>query len=103
LWQGQAGAKAEIIHDRFTIEPPGWDWNFDDEAFEAVDETSHPVLQLLYRTPSEIIVRGIFVAAGSALAVTDQGFSGLPLSAVETVHIPRLFKYPHEKYLHVRE
>jgi hypothetical protein len=38
LWDDPTRPRAEVIHNHFAIQPTGWDWNFDDEAFEAVDE-----------------------------------------------------------------
>jgi hypothetical protein len=73
LWNAPPLPKAEIIHDHFAIQPPDWDWNFDDEAFEAVDGHLRPMLQLIYRSPSEIDVRALFIAHGRGMLATDKG------------------------------
>jgi hypothetical protein len=106
----QSGPQAEIIHDHFTIEPTDWDWNSDNEAFEAVDKTQRPLLQLIYRSPSDILIHGVFIADGVAAVLADEGSSiNFPLKDLPSVRarpdrqIKRIFKYPHEKYLHVRE
>jgi hypothetical protein len=104
------GDQAEIIHDHFTVQPSDWDWNFDDQAFEAVDKNQQPVLQLIYRSPSDILVRGVFTSRGAAWLLTDSAtYGAYPLTeidlfrAVPDHQIPRIFKYPSEKYLHVRD
>jgi hypothetical protein len=108
LWNDPTKPQAEIIHDHFAIQPPGWDWNFDNEAFEAVDEQRRPMLQLVYRSPSEIDVRGLFITGGLAWLFSNDAMVG-PIPSedsdrVMTEHpITRIFKYPHEKFLHIRE
>jgi hypothetical protein len=104
-----SGNEAEIIHDHFTIQPTNWDRNFDEEAFEAVDKNQQPVLQLIYRSPSEILVRGVFIVRGAVWVLTENGLMGafplanLPrIQAMPALKIRPIFKYPHEKYLHVR-
>ena len=104
-----SGTQAEIVHDHFIIEPAGWDWNFDEKAFEAVDDAKQPVLQLSYRSPSDILVRGVFVSRGVTALVTERGTTTIPASdlplfrAKSDLQIKRIFKYPQDKYLHVRE
>lgn len=108
LWDDPTRPRAEVIHNHFAIQPTGWDWNFDDEAFEAVDEQQRPMLQLIYRSPSEIDVRGLFITGGLAWLFTDkESVMGLPFPMLESemaAHpITRIFKYPREKFPHVRE
>jgi hypothetical protein len=108
LWNDSVSPKAEIVHNHFAIEPEGWHWNFDSKAFEAVDEKYRPMLQLIYRSPSEVDVRGVFITNGAGWLLTDKGSTmDVPLQelpqAIEAHPITRIFKYPSETYPQVRE
>ena len=41
--------------------PRLWDINYDSNKFEVVNEDTNPVLQVIYKSPSEIHVNGIYV------------------------------------------
>jgi hypothetical protein len=50
----------EIKHNQFKEVPPGWDVNFDQKVIEIVDEENAPIFQLIYKSPSEVKINGIF-------------------------------------------
>jgi len=106
LWNTTYGPRAEVKHDKFAIQPKGWDWNFDrspvlgQKAFEAVDENKNPMLQLVYKSPRQVSVRGVFQAIGFVIVVTDQGTEINPPTMPS---IKPLFRYPSATYPGVRE
>jgi hypothetical protein len=53
--------KIEMNNEWDTKIPDGWDRNFNANAFEIVNESGRPVLQVLYRKSNEMDVSGIFV------------------------------------------
>jgi hypothetical protein len=50
----------ELKRNQFLVRPANWDYNFSRNAFEVVDENRKPVFQLYYKTPSHIVINGVF-------------------------------------------
>jgi hypothetical protein len=102
--------------------PDKWDINYNSNKCEIVNEETNPVLQVVYKSPSEILVNGIFI-------VDECNFCGVfnaaPLFVNPSVSFERMlsrtdhkldtnfifrykfpnqkaiFKYPSWKYFHV--
>jgi hypothetical protein len=102
LWPEKAGMDVvHVIHNRFKVTPPDWDWNADDTALEVVDAQKFPRLQITYRTPMDITLNGLFVVGGQLLFLGNgQTIIGArpPLPPLK-----RIFKYPSTDYPKMRE
>ncbi len=97
IYGGHGESVVTVKRNQF-IKPHNWDSNSNDTALEIVDENQQPVLQLYYRTPSHIVINGVFLGqSGQILTATDDA------TYIETVggerrQIKRIFKYPAWKY-----
>ena len=52
----EGGLKENVLSNK----PPNWDFNSNDKAIEVVNESGGPIFQLYYKTPSHIVINGIF-------------------------------------------
>jgi hypothetical protein len=86
----------ELKRNEFFVRPPNWDYNSGSYAFEVVDEKGIPVLQLYYKTPSHIVINGVFPdPKGYVWYLSDTGiFQDEPAR----YNIKPIFKYPSWKY-----
>src|ERR1700722_17174737 len=55
--------------------PKKWDDNYDSNAFEIVNEDTNPVLQVIYKSPSEVQVNGIYIVDTYSIY---EAFDGAP-------------------------
>jgi hypothetical protein len=93
-----------LIANQFQSNDTSWDRNFDDSAFEVVDEKGTPMLQIVYTTPNNVTIFGVFQGKNGVYFVGPRGvrtsfqlysdkylrLAGYPLK--------KLFKYPSRKY-----
>jgi hypothetical protein len=84
---------------------PEWDRNFDNTALEVVNEKLVPVLQIIYTSPQNAVVRGLFQLEQRrdiVIVLTDTTMTTLkadtPLTK-DNYAVTRLFRYPSRKYL----
>jgi hypothetical protein len=68
--------------------------NYDKYAFEVVDEKQQPVLQVFRKTPSSLVINGIFRYQEGTVIADDKGWR--PMKPGDT--IKRIFKYPSRNY-----
>ena len=54
------------------MKPREWDRNFNDRAFEVIDESGKPVLQIYYKTANEIVINGMFRVGLSMVYVSEE-------------------------------
>jgi hypothetical protein len=88
-----------LRQNKFIMGSPSWDRNFNDQAFEVVDANGSPVFQLIYRTQSWIVVKGIFQRSNSVV-LADKDVRVISGHKVPSdFSIKRIFKYPSYKYL----
>jgi len=85
----------EIVDGEFSFNQPYWDRNFNDVALEIVDNNQQPMLQVIWKTPSHLVLNGIFrMQDGSTVIADSNGYR--PMKAGDK--IKPLFKYPSYKY-----
>lgn len=87
----------KLRHNELMNLPPHWDRNSNKVAFEIVNEHQVPMYQLYYKTPTHIIINGIFVSGNGVVVATDSGTILNPSLPV-TINIKPIFKYPSWKY-----
>ena len=99
VFGGAEKPAVEVVHNEFTVRPPGWDRNSSATALEVVNQSGFPVFQMIYKTPSHIVVNGIFPAPGGLILANE---SGMVVVANPTrlppFSLKRIFKYPSWKY-----
>ncbi len=76
--------------------------NLDDKAIEVVDEKKRPVFQLFYKSPSHIVMYGVFFNGYVNWLASPEGYVSTPNLDKKPYPIKRLFKYPSSKYLNRR-
>jgi hypothetical protein len=92
VWGGPDNPAAiTITGNVFSVTPLNWDSNSNDTAFEAVNERGEPVLQLYYKTPTHLVLNGVFptpqgVCVAAEIRTVCNPLKPLPLKP--------LFKYP---------
>lgn len=83
----------EIARNQYKRIPPGWDVNSTPAALEIVNERGEPVFHLIYKSPSEAKVEGVFQTPDGAYVIDEHG-QGYGLKP----DIKPVFKYPSWKY-----
>jgi hypothetical protein len=83
-----------VTDGEFSLNEPFWDRNYDKYAFEVVDEKQQPVLQVFRKTPSSLVINGIFRYQEGTVIADDKGWR--PMKPGDT--IKRIFKYPSRNY-----
>lgn len=87
-----------LRHNELRNRPSQWDVNFDDKAIEVVDEKKRPVFQLFYKSPSHIVMYGVFFNGYVSWLASSNGYVSTPNLDKKPYPIKRLFKYPSPKY-----
>lgn len=77
--------------------PPQWDINFNDRALEIVTNQHKPIYQFVYKSPSQIVITGIFPLPNGLLLATESGSVLNPIGR-NMFQLKRIFKYPSWKY-----
>jgi hypothetical protein len=103
IYGGTQKAPVKITHNEFTLRIPGWDRNFDLNSLEVVNSKKFPVFQFIYQTPYHIIINGIFPSPSGLILANDDGFFPNVLNIRKSFRIIRLFKYPSNQFLGIRE
>jgi hypothetical protein len=92
---------AIIKRNDFSVINRAWDRNWDNTAFEIVDEQHNTIFQIERSKWNYIKIRGIFInSTGNVLIVTDRSITVNPRKPVPTPR--RLFRYPGNVYLNQR-
>jgi hypothetical protein len=98
VYGGPRQAPIEIKHNEFTIRVLGMDRNFDSSALEVVNNVNFPVFQIIYQTPSQIIINGIFPSPAGLMLASEDGFMAAMPTIPKSFRIRRLFKYPSNQF-----
>ena len=77
--------------------PSAWDLNYSKTALEIVTEQHKPVYQFIYKSPSRIVINGLFPFPGGVMVATEQGTNLNPIGGA-MFSLNRIFKYPSWKY-----
>jgi len=93
IWNGMS--PVEVTDDEFSLHEPFWDRNFDKTTLEIVDEKQAPVLQVMWKTPTNLVINGIFrLQNGSVVIADSNGWRPMKLGD----KIKPLFKYPSRRF-----
>lgn len=93
IWNGFS--PVEVTDDEFSLHEPFWDRNFDKTALEIVDEKQNPVLQVMWKTPTNLVINGIFRLQNGSVVIADSN-GWRPMKPGDK--IKPLFKYPSRRF-----
>jgi len=97
FYDGPGLSPVEVRKNEFVVRPANWDRNFSSTALEIVDSHENPVFQFIYKTPSHIVVNGIFPYPGRVVLANENGMLIRP-TVPANFRLRRIFKYPSWKY-----
>lgn len=94
----------EVAQNEFSIRPSDWDRNFNDHAFEVVDQNVRPILQVYYKTTNEIVINGVFRSLLHMVYASDE--TGVEMRLIPKKEgakptppsLKRMFQYPSIKH-----
>jgi hypothetical protein len=87
-----------IIHNDFKEPPPGMDINYNASAIELVNDNKLVVFQMVYQTPTDIRINGIFFAGGGLIFVDEHGIREPFEPYTRPYSVKPIFKYPAWQY-----
>jgi hypothetical protein len=87
----------QIVRNKVLNLPPLWDFNFSQAALEIVDEKQKPQLQLIYKQPYHIVLKGIIHSVKGGFYLMDEGVREVP-AVPKGWTLKPIFKYPAWKY-----
>jgi len=97
IYGGSGLPSIEIKQNKLSNKPHDWDFNSNKKAMEIVDKNQNPIYQFFYKSPSHIVVNGVFPFPGGLILANDEGALINP-SFPTTFKLKRIFKYPSWKY-----
>lgn len=97
IYGGSNLPPVEIVQNELKNKPYDWDFNSNDKALEVVDKSQTPIYQFFYKTPSHIVVNGIFPFPGGIILANNEGAVINPFLPA-TFKLKRIFKYPSWQY-----
>lgn len=87
----------KIEHHELSGKPSDWDFNSNEKALEIVNENQIPIYQFYYKTPSHIVVNGLFPFPGGFIVAGPDGAVLNPTVPVQ-FRLRPIFKYPSWKH-----
>ena len=97
IYAGSGLPPIEIKKNKLSNKPKDWDFNSNKRAMEIVNENGVPIYQFFYKSPSHIVMNGIFPYPGGLILANENGATLNPLLPT-TFKLKRIFKYPSWKY-----
>lgn len=97
IYGGSGLAAITIKRNKLSNKPENWDFNSNKNALEVVNENNVPIYQFFYKTPSHIVVNGIFPFPGGLILANESGAVMNPILPTN-FKLKRIFKYPSWKY-----
>jgi hypothetical protein len=97
IYGGSGMPPLKIRHNQLSGKPPDWDFNSNETAFEVVTEHNTPIYQFYYKTPTHIVVNGVFPFPGGLILAGPEGAILNPFLPA-SFRLKPIFKYPSWKY-----
>jgi hypothetical protein len=98
---GQFGPIIELRGNAFAVREPDLESNSNEHALEVVTSKGQPVFQLIQKSPTQIVINGIF-PVDNGRRMTIAGPDGVIQNATDAdlanFHLKPIFKYPAWKY-----
>ncbi len=87
----------EVKKNKILNKPDDWDLNSNENALEIVNAKQVPIYQFYYKTPSHIVMNGIFPFPGG-LILANEDKAIINPTMPTAFKLKRIFKYPAWKY-----
>ena len=104
LW-AEGSQMAGVTHNACWMVATNWDCNYNNTALEIVNADKEPMFQAIFKTPTSLIINGIFAYPRLILVGSDTyGFSRIPpdrsghFAKPDPNYTKRIFKYPSWKF-----
>jgi hypothetical protein len=97
IYGGSGLPAIEIRNNQLRNKPSNWDFNSNERPLEIVDQNYRPIYQFFYKSPSHIVINGIFPFPGGLILANESGAILNP-TLPTTFVLKRIFKYPSWKY-----
>lgn len=102
LFDAAGNIAAKVKDNDFAVVHPGWETNWDDTAFEMVDENKIPIFQIELKPGNLVRIRGFFrTSTGELVVSSDDGMIRNP-KPHSVRRSQRIFQYPREGHMHER-
>jgi len=89
----------KIIRNVLSGKPKNWDFNSNEKAIEIVNSKGNPIYQFYYKTPSHIVVNGIFPFPNGFILAGPKGSTVIQnANVIAKYRLKPIFKYPSWKY-----
>ncbi|MFC2022904.1 hypothetical protein ACFLTL_01935 [Chloroflexota bacterium] len=88
----------EIRGFSFLVNPENWDKNYDNNAFEVVNQEGKPVFQFILESQYSFILRGVFPIPGGGVVWATESLSVINPSPFEIFSLVPIFKYPSSEF-----
>ena len=89
----------KIIRNKLIGKPKQWDFNSNDNAIEIINSHGKPAYQLYYKSPTQIIVNGVFPFPRGFVIAGPKGATVIQNANVfSNFSLKPIFKYPSWKY-----
>ena len=97
-WGGSGEPPLEIHNNEFTVRNPRWDRNSNANELEVINPDGTVVFQLIRKSPTNILITGIFPLPNGTLLVAGHN-GAIETDKVLPSYLPqRIFKYPSWRY-----
>jgi hypothetical protein len=110
VYGGHRTGPVEVTGNEITLNNSNWDRNYNDTALEVVNPDGYPMLQIIYKTPHNVVVYGFFYFSPTEVTAITPKTSGptgdlIPYDQIGqgTHALKRLFKYPSRLHFHEEE
>jgi hypothetical protein len=98
LWSADGHPPIRIQNNEFSVNMPGYDWNYTAKAFEVVNQEGVPIFQLIEKDSQHIAVYGIFPIPGKQVFFTNERETGFNWQVPSDFLLKPIFKYPAWKH-----
>jgi hypothetical protein len=99
-WNGPGEPPIEVKGSEFEVLPEGWDKNSNSNALEVVNTKDAPIFQLIRKSPTHIVVNGLFLFPSGLLLVANSPstWTNPDPNAIASLLPKAIFKYPAWKF-----
>ncbi len=100
IWGGNGKPPVEVKDNEFIVRNLGYDRNSSANALEIVNADGIPLFQMIRKTPTDIVVNGVFpMPRGGIIIAGPKGMIGnASQSDLDGFRLVPIFKYPSWKY-----
>lgn len=100
IYGGRGFPPIQIKKNKLSNKPDDWNFNSNEKAIEIVTDEKIPIYQFFYKSPSHIVMNGIFPYPGGFIIANENGAIQMKDLSNKLVvfKLKPIFKYPSWKY-----